>query len=79
VGRDARQRTGRALHRTVTDVVPIPVEEGLGTAVVLGGAERRDLYVACGLEVMDWEKSRREGQGSIWTARVPVPAGACRP
>ena len=63
----------------ITDVVSVPMDQGMGTAVVLGGPERRSLYVACGLEVFDWEKSRREGKGSIWVAEVEIGAGGSRP
>lgn len=63
----------------MTHAVPIPMDQGMGTAVVLGGADRRTLYIACGLEVFDWAKSREEGLGSIWTAPVPVTGGDSRP
>ncbi len=60
--------------------VTAPAEEcGSTTACGLGGEDRRTLYICCGFEVFDAEKSRREGQGSIWTARVPVSGGATRP
>lgn len=60
--------------------VTAPAEEcGSTTACGLGGEDRRTLYVCCGLEVFDFEKSRREGQGSIWAAEVPISAGTTRP
>jgi sugar lactone lactonase YvrE len=52
---------------------------GSSTACVLGGDDRRTLYVACGFEVFDHAKSREGGLGSIWTARVDVAAGTARP
>lgn len=63
----------------VTHAVPIPFEEGYGTACVLGGEDRTTLYIAAGLEVFDWPKSRAEGLGSIWTAEVGVHGGQNRP
>ncbi|MDH6280943.1 SMP-30/gluconolactonase/LRE family protein [Prescottella agglutinans] len=64
----------------ITDVVSPPAAEcGITTACGLGGDDRRTLYVCCGFEVMDFEKSVSEGKGSIWTARVPISAGATRP
>ncbi|HME49546.1 SMP-30/gluconolactonase/LRE family protein [Mycobacterium sp.] len=63
----------------VAEVSPPAAECGVSTACGLGGADRRTLYICCGFEVMDAEKSRREGQGSIWTARVPVTGGSARP
>ena len=62
-----------------THAVQIPMDQGMGTAVMLGGDDRSTLYVACGLEVFDWAKSRTEGQGSIWTAPAPYSAGTTRP
>lgn len=60
--------------------VTVPqAEAGSSTACVLGGEDRRTLYVACGFEVFDFEKSREGGQGSIWQARVGVSGGAARP
>jgi sugar lactone lactonase YvrE len=55
------------------------MEAGSSTACVLGGEDRRTLYIACGFEVFDFVKSREGGQGSIWTARVDVPGGSTRP
>ncbi|WP_198653504.1 SMP-30/gluconolactonase/LRE family protein [Actinocorallia populi] len=60
--------------------VSIPqAEAGSTTACGLGGEDRRTLYVACGFEVQDYEKSRQGGQGSIWRARVSVSGGETRP
>ncbi|MGW9131820.1 SMP-30/gluconolactonase/LRE family protein [Streptomyces sp. NPDC055681] len=60
--------------------VSLPAEQaGMGVACALGGADRRTLFIACGVEVFDREKSRTEGRGSIWTARVDVPGGTTRP
>jgi sugar lactone lactonase YvrE len=60
--------------------VSVPRDEG-GSAIacVLGDEDRRTLYICCGFEVMDRVKSRQEGKGSIWTARVDVSGGDCRP
>ncbi|WP_141576549.1 SMP-30/gluconolactonase/LRE family protein [Actinomadura sp. WMMA1423] len=60
--------------------VSVPqAEAGSSTACVLGGDDRRTLYVACGFEVYDFAKSREGGQGSIWQARVGVSGGESRP
>ncbi|MGA4992152.1 SMP-30/gluconolactonase/LRE family protein [Nonomuraea bangladeshensis] len=60
--------------------VTVPAEEaGNSVACVLGGPDRSSLYLCCGFEVFDADKSRREGQGSIWRADVPVGAGEARP
>ncbi|MFB4303877.1 SMP-30/gluconolactonase/LRE family protein [Actinomadura sp. NTSP31] len=66
---------GEALAR----VTAPQAECGSTTACGLGGDDRRTLYICCGFEVMDFDKSRREGQGSIWTAPVPVSGGTARP
>jgi sugar lactone lactonase YvrE len=63
----------------VTDVVRLTFEQGLSPACVLGGPDRRTLYICAGMEVMDWEKSRQGGLGSIWTAPVRVGGGTARP
>lgn len=54
-------------------------EAGRSTACVLAGDDRRTLYLCCGFEVYDREKSVREAQGSIWKARVAVGGGLARP
>jgi sugar lactone lactonase YvrE len=57
-----------------------PVDEaGLGVACCLGGLDRRTLYITCGVEVTDFEKSKQEARGSIWAAPAPASAGAARP
>lgn len=64
----------------ITDKVTVDVERGGRTiACGLGGPDRRTLYICCGFEVWDFEKSVREGQGSIWTAEVPVSGTGTRP
>ncbi|ANY22228.1 SMP-30/gluconolactonase/LRE family protein [Gordonia terrae] len=62
-----------------TDVVEVPLDEGRTVACLLGGHDRRTLYVTVGVEVYDFEKSAREAQASIWTARVDVGGGHTRP
>ncbi|WP_258341397.1 SMP-30/gluconolactonase/LRE family protein [Saccharopolyspora gregorii] len=64
---------------TLTDVVRFDRTEVIPVACVLGGADRKTLYVAGGVEVFDWEKSRREAKGSIWTASVDTGGGQARP
>ncbi|MEU8820603.1 SMP-30/gluconolactonase/LRE family protein [Actinoplanes sp. NPDC048796] len=64
---------------TVTDVIPFDVTRALPPAVVLGGDDRRTLYICAGLDVLDFEQSRRNRSGSIWTAEVTVPGGDSRP
>ncbi|MFF9542524.1 SMP-30/gluconolactonase/LRE family protein [Streptomyces albidoflavus] len=63
----------------VTDVVRFGTGQALPPACVLGGPDRRTLYIAAGLEVMDWEKSRRERAGTIWTVQAPAGGGTSRP
>lgn len=63
----------------ITDVVLFDTAEVLPVACVLGGVDRRCLFVAGGLEVFDQEKSRSEAKGSIWTARVATGGGQARP
>ncbi len=63
----------------VSHAVPIPVEQAMGTAVILGGDDRSTLYIAAGLEVFDWAKSRDEGLGSIWTVEAPFTGGTNLP
>ncbi|MFF1253742.1 SMP-30/gluconolactonase/LRE family protein [Pseudarthrobacter sp. NPDC058329] len=70
----------RVLEGGVIDsAVAIPLEEGLGVSCVLGGADRKTLFITCGLEVFDRDKSRAEGLGSIWTAPVSVGGSTVRP
>ncbi|WP_067683464.1 SMP-30/gluconolactonase/LRE family protein [Nocardia miyunensis] len=61
------------------EVHPPYAEAGLSVACCLGGPDRRTLYIACGFEVNDFDKSVREAKGSIWIAPAPVAGGACRP
>ncbi|NLT31078.1 MAG: SMP-30/gluconolactonase/LRE family protein [Propionibacterium sp.] len=63
----------------MTDAIALPMDRAMGTAVVLGGANRSTLYIACGMEVFDRAKSRDEGLGSIWAADTPYTAGDSRP
>lgn len=63
----------------MTDAIALPMDRAMGTAVVLGGADRSTLYMACGMEVFDRAKSREEGLGSIWAADTKNTAGASRP
>ncbi|NGY65306.1 SMP-30/gluconolactonase/LRE family protein [Lentzea sp. NEAU-D13] len=63
----------------VTDVVRFDPQQALPPACVLGGEDRRTLFVCAGLDVMDWEESRRLRRGSIWAADVSVGGGANRP
>jgi sugar lactone lactonase YvrE len=65
---------------TVTDKVSIESERGgRSPACMLGGANRTTLFICCGFEVYDFDKSVREGRGSIWSAAVPIGAGKARP
>ncbi|ABH00026.1 possible 5-valerolactone hydrolase (plasmid) [Rhodococcus jostii RHA1] len=64
---------------TITDAVAVPLESGVGSACLLGGPDRRTLYITVGMEVFDFEKSAREAKASVWTAQVDVGAGRTRP
>lgn len=71
---------GRVLDGgTWTHLVPVPADQGLSPACVLGGPDRRTLFLTAGLEVMDPQKSLEGRLGTIWTAPAPVPAGDARP
>ncbi|GAB2843650.1 SMP-30/gluconolactonase/LRE family protein [Actinocorallia aurea] len=63
----------------MTHAVTIPMEQGMGVACVLGGADRSTLFICAGLEVYDWAKSRAEGLGSIWVAETEFTGGENRP
>ncbi|MFD5200999.1 SMP-30/gluconolactonase/LRE family protein [Streptomyces sp. NPDC058375] len=63
----------------VTDIVRFAPESALPPACVLGGPDRRTLYICAGLDVLDWGESRRNRRGTIWTAPVRVSGGANRP
>lgn len=62
----------------MTDAIELPMTEAMGVACVLGGEDRSTLYIAAGLEVFDWAKSRDEGLGTIWAAKTEYTAGASR-
>ena len=62
----------------MTDAIALPMDQAMGVACVLGGEDRSTLYIAAGLEVFDWAKSRDEGLGTIWTAQTDYTAGASR-
>jgi sugar lactone lactonase YvrE len=66
---------GRELAR----IAPPVSECGTTIACALEGPERRILLICCGAEYKDVDKPRREGQGSVWTATVPVSGGSTRP
>ncbi|MFE9328078.1 SMP-30/gluconolactonase/LRE family protein [Nocardia sp. NPDC052278] len=80
-GLTAKGRVVRVLDggEITHEVTPPAVEAGIATACGLGGPDRRTLYLCCGFEVMDFDKSVREGQGSIWTTEASVSAGTTRP
>lgn len=64
---------------TITDAVHVPLESGTGSACMLGGPDRKTLYITVGVEVFDFEKSAREARGSIWVADVSRSGGNSRP
>lgn len=63
----------------ITDVVRFSPEQALPPACVLGGPDRRTLFVCAGLDVMDFEESRRNRNGTVWTAEVRATGGRNRP
>ena len=63
----------------ITHLVKLPVEQGVAPACVLGGPDRRTLYICAGVEVMDWEKSRQGKLGTISTVSAAVGGGSARP
>ncbi|MFF5965214.1 SMP-30/gluconolactonase/LRE family protein [Streptomyces collinus] len=63
----------------ITDVVRFDVTEALPPACVLGGEDRRTLFVCAGLDVLDWEQSRKNRNGTVWQVPVQVSGGANRP
>ena len=63
----------------VTDIVRFDATRALPAACVLGGPDRRTLFVCAGLDVMDFEESRRNANGSVWTAEVRASGGGNRP
>jgi sugar lactone lactonase YvrE len=54
----------------VTDRIPTP---GQAVACMLGGSDRRTLFVLTGRVMVTPEQSLAERGGAIWTTRVPVP------
>ncbi|MGO4748888.1 SMP-30/gluconolactonase/LRE family protein, partial [Streptomyces sp. 2MCAF27] len=64
---------------TVTDIARFDAGQALPPACVLGGADRSTLFVCAGLDVMDWEESRRNRAGTVWQVPVQVCGGAARP
>ncbi|WP_338889141.1 SMP-30/gluconolactonase/LRE family protein [Rhodococcus sovatensis] len=64
---------------TMTDAISVPLESGTGSACMLGGPDRKTLYITVGLEVFDFEKSAREAKASIWIADVSRSGGDSRP
>ncbi|OZC87713.1 lactone hydrolase [Rhodococcus sp. 05-340-1] len=63
----------------MTDAVFVPLESGTGSACMLGGPDRKTLYITVGVEVFDFEKSAREARASIWIADVSHSGGNSRP
>ncbi|PRX99755.1 SMP-30/gluconolactonase/LRE family protein [Allonocardiopsis opalescens] len=63
----------------ITDVVRFSPERALPPACVLGGPDRRTLFICAGLDVLDWEESRRKRKGTVWTAAAGVSGGTNRP
>ena len=69
----------RFTEQGLTDAVPLPLENGVASACLLGGPDRSTLYLTAGYEVFDFEKSAREALGGIWVADVPQRGGDTRP
>ncbi|QCQ93405.1 SMP-30/gluconolactonase/LRE family protein [Rhodococcus sp. SGAir0479] len=63
----------------MTDAIPVPLEDGVASACLLGGPDRSTLYLTVGVEVYDFEKSARDALGSIWVADVSRRGGDTRP
>lgn len=63
----------------ITDLVRFDPAEALPPACVLGGDDRQVLFVCAGLDVMDWEESRKNLRGSVWQVPVDVGGGRARP
>ncbi|MGC7101800.1 SMP-30/gluconolactonase/LRE family protein [Amycolatopsis lurida] len=63
----------------ITDTVRFSADQALPPACVLGGEDRRTLFVCAGLDVLDWEESRRNRRGTVWTASVRASGGTNRP
>ncbi len=62
-----------------TDSVLIPLQQGLGSACLLGGPGRSTLYVTVGTAVEDQAESVLNNAGSIWSVDVGYSGGATRP
>lgn len=69
----------RFTEQGLTDAVPMPLDNGIASACLLGGPDRNTLYMTVGFEVFDFEKSAREALGSIWVADVAHRGGDTRP
>lgn len=69
----------RFTENGMTDAIPLPLENGVASACLLGGPDRSTLCMTVGVEVFDFEKSAREALGSIWVADVSARGGATRP
>lgn len=69
----------RFTEEGITDAIPMPLENGIASACLLGGPDRRTLYMTVGHEVFDFEKSAREAKGTIWVAEVTHRGGDTRP
>jgi sugar lactone lactonase YvrE len=64
---------------TITEVIRFDATRALPPACVLGGEDRRTLYITAGIDVLDWELSRKNRLGTIWTAPARVGGGSARP
>ncbi|MFD4407525.1 SMP-30/gluconolactonase/LRE family protein [Nocardia sp. NPDC058499] len=69
----------RFTDQGLSHAVSLPLEDGLASACLLGGPDRKTLYMTVGFEVFDFAKSAREAQGTIWVADVEHSGGATRP
>nr|BFE78056.1 hypothetical protein GCM10020093_006570 [Planobispora longispora] len=73
--------TGRAIRvaeggEILAEIAVPQAEAGISTACGLGGPGRRTLYLACGFEVFDHEKSRQEGRARSGSPRSTCPEEA---
>ncbi|MGW0175018.1 SMP-30/gluconolactonase/LRE family protein [Rhodococcus sp. NPDC003322] len=69
----------RFTEEGMTDAIPVPIENGVASACLLGGPDRSTLYMTVGVEVFDFDKSAREALGTIWVADVSNRGGVTRP
>ncbi|MBH0120115.1 SMP-30/gluconolactonase/LRE family protein [Rhodococcus sp. CX] len=69
----------RFTEEGMTDAIPVPLENGVASACLLGGPDRTTLYMTVGVEVFDFDKSAREALGTIWVADVSSHGGDTRP